>query len=278
MVESSASHLSSEDFDYPPSTHPRPEFEFVDGDYRCRLARDRADLDAILRLRYEVFNLELGEGLEISHATGLDLDEYDPQCHHLMVTHEPTGAVIGTYRLQTAEMARASRGFYSADEFTLDAWPEEILGESCEVGRACIHADHRHRRVLLALWRGLGTYVVISRKRYFFGCCSLTSQDPAEAARAAEYLRRMGHVHPTLPLDPTPDFDAHEDRLPVDGWEDCHLPTLFRTYLRYGARICGRPAIDRAFKTIDFLALLDLDEMDTDRILRQFEVDLRERS
>lgn len=278
MVESSASRLLPDDFPYPPPVPVRPEFEFVDGHYRCRLARDRDDLDAVLRLRYEVFNLELGEGLDTSHATGRDLDEYDAQCHHLMVIHEPTARTIGTYRLQTAEMARAGRGFYSADEFRIDAWPEEVLGQSCEIGRACIAYEHRHRRVLLALWRGLATYVVISRKRYFFGCCSLTSQDPAEAARTAEYLRRHGHVHATLPLDPTPDFDAHEDRLPVDGWEQVHLPTLFRTYLRYGARICGRPAIDRAFKTIDFLALLDLDEVDTDRILRQFEVDLRERS
>jgi len=278
MVESVVSHSPPDDFAYPPSAHVRPEFEFVDGNYRCRLARERSDLDAILKLRYEVFNLELGEGLEVSHETGMDLDEYDAQCHHLMVIHEPSGEVIGTYRLQTAEMARSARGFYSADEFRIDAWPEDVLGASCEIGRACIRAEHRHRRVLLMLWRGLATYVVVSRKRYFFGCCSLTSQDAGEAARVAEYLRQHGHVHATLPLDPMPDYDAHEDALPVDGWETSHIPTLFRTYLRYGARICGRPAIDRAFKTIDFLALLDLDEVDTDRILRQFEVDLRERT
>ena len=278
MAETSVPQPSPDDFPYPPTTHARPEFEFVDGDYRCRLARDRADLEEILRLRYVVFNLELGEGLDSSHATGRDVDEYDPQCHHLMVIHEPSSQVIGTYRVQTAEMARAGRGFYSADEFTLETWPEDVLGQSCEIGRACIHADHRHRRVLLNLWRGLATYVVVSRKRYFFGCCSLTTQDPSEAARTAEYLRRAGHAHPTLDLDPKPDFDAHETHLDVAGWEQCKLPTLFRTYLRYGARICGRPAIDRAFKTIDFLALLDLEEMDTDRILRQFEVDLRERS
>ncbi|HKK72948.1 MAG TPA: GNAT family N-acyltransferase [Candidatus Krumholzibacteria bacterium] len=277
-MESSAHRLSPEDFPYPPFAHRPPDFEFVEGAYRCRLARDRADLERVLRLRYRVFNVELGEGLDSSRGTGLDLDEYDPQCHHLMVIHEPTDTVIGTYRLQTAEMARAGRGFYSADEFTLEDWPDDVLSNSCEIGRACIDADHRHRRVLLLLWRGLGVYVIAHRKRYFFGCCSLTSQDPAEGARVAEWLRHRGHVHPELDLDPQPEFDMHETSLPVDGWESSHIPTLFRTYLRYGARICGRPAIDRAFKTIDFLALLDLDEMDPERILRQFEVDLRERS
>jgi putative hemolysin len=40
------------------------------------------------------------------------------------------------------------------------------------------------------------------------------------------------------------------------------LPALFETYLRYGAKVCGGPAIDREFKTIDFLVLLDINDMD----------------
>ena len=94
----------------------------------------------------------------------------------------------------------------------------------------------------------------------------------------AEYLRQRGHQHPSLDLQPQPDFDCHETEYSTEGWEQTLVPTLFRTYLRYGARIVGRPAIDRAFRTIDFLALLDLDEMDPEKILRQFEVDLRQRS
>jgi putative hemolysin len=33
---------------------------------------------------------------------------------------------------------------------------------------------------------------------------------------------------------------------------------LLRAYLTIGAKICGLPAIDREFGTIDFLTLLDL--------------------
>jgi len=36
---------------------------------------------------------------------------------------------------------------------------------------------------------------------------------------------------------------------------DDSVPKLLRTYLAIGARICGPPAIDREFKTIDFLTL-----------------------
>jgi putative hemolysin len=231
----------------------------------------------VLRLRYEVFNLELGEGLDVSHRSGMDQDVYDEFCHHLMVLHEQTGEVIGTYRLQTSEMAARGAGFYSNDEFELDAWPAEVLAAGCEVGRACIARDHRHRRVLLLLWRGLGAYVLHNRKRYFFGCCSLTSQDPADAARMAAYLRHTGHMHPDLGLEPRPDYDCHELEVNCAGWDEIKVPTLMGTYLRYGAKICGRPALDPHFKTIDFLALMDLEQLDPERILRQFEVDLRDR-
>jgi putative hemolysin len=262
--------------EYPPDAERLPEHRATDGKYTCRFARCEQDLRRIQRLRYEVFNLELGEGLEESHRSGLDQDRFDAQCHHLIVDLVSTGEVIGTYRLQTSEMAARGYGFYSAQEFRLEDWPRSILESSVEVGRACIHRDHRYRNVLLLLWKGLGAYVVHNRKRFFFGCCSLTSQDAGDAARMAEYLRQEGHMHPDLDLQPQPAYDCHEGDFSTEDWKHIHVPALFRTYLRYGARICGRPAMDREFRTIDFLALLDLNELDAARILRQFEVDIRQ--
>jgi putative hemolysin len=39
------------------------------------------------------------------------------------------------------------------------------------------------------------------------------------------------------------------------------VPKLLRAYLSVGAKICGPPALDREFKTIDFLTLLDLERL-----------------
>ena len=39
------------------------------------------------------------------------------------------------------------------------------------------------------------------------------------------------------------------------------IPKLLRAYLSLGAKISGPPAIDREFKTIDFLTILDLREL-----------------
>jgi putative hemolysin len=46
------------------------------------------------------------------------------------------------------------------------------------------------------------------------------------------------------------------------------LPKLLSAYLSLGAWICGPPAIDREFKTIDFLTLLDL-QSDSMKLRRQ---------
>ncbi len=259
---------------YPVGREFLPTWSVLDGHYRCRFATNAEELDRVLRLRYEVFNLELGEGLDESHATGLDRDRFDDHCHHMIVEDLDTMATVGTYRLQVAQMASVGRGFYTAQEYDMRSWPADILEQAVETGRACIHKDHRKSKVLQLLWKGLAAYALHNRRRYFFGCCSLTSQDPAEGARMLEYLRQHGHLHPAIRTQAHPAFACHEENESAEGWEQSRIPPLFRTYLRYGARICSQPALDRQFKTIDFLALIDLTEVDLVRVLRLTEIDL----
>src|SRR5215831_7990345 len=157
-----------------------PEIEIVDTNYVVRLARTLEEIEAALKLRFEVFNLELDEGLESSFLTGRDRDEFDATCDHLIATDKTNGKVIGTYRLRTMEMAGSADGFYSAAEFDLNHLPSEVLNQSVELGRACIAKNHRNRRVLFLLWKAMALYVTTKRKRFLFGCCSLTSQDSWE--------------------------------------------------------------------------------------------------
>ena len=254
---------------YPRHAGLLPSGTLESGRWRARFARRPSELDDVLRLRYEVFNLELGEGLEQSHATHRDEDRFDGFCHHLLVEERASGSVVGTYRMQTSEMAREGCGFYSAGEYDLAKLPAEILEDSIEVGRACIHRDHRHKQVLFLLWQGLAAYVRSSRKRFLFGCSSLASQDPAVKASACtgsskrratctprswcRHSRRCGVSRRDLPINA-----AARDVATGDGGPPVLLPTLFRTYLRYGAKVVSEPALDREFKTIDYLLLLDV--------------------
>ena len=162
---------------YPVQPWGIPELHLRNGAYRVRFARNRADLEAVQRLRFQVFNLELGEGLRASYSTGRDEDGYDERCHHLLVEHEDSGRIVGTYRLMTKRMAGAF-GFYSEAEFHLEMLPPWILNEGVELGRACVASDHRTGRVIHLLWKGIAQYLAHNRLRYLFGCCSLPATVP----------------------------------------------------------------------------------------------------
>ena len=266
MVDSVDTPLSQAPAVFPVSPDLVPTKILEEGRYQVRFARTIEELDEVLRLRFEVFNLELGEGLEASYATGRDCDEFDPFCHHLIVIDSRSGAIVGTYRMQTASMALANLGFYSAAEFGLGGFPAEVVTQSVEVGRACVAKDHRNTQVLFLLWRGLALYMATNQLRYLFGCCSLTSQDPVEGLATLAYLEDHGHLHPDYVIQPEPDYVCNaEDEVPDPNFP-VKIPQLFRIYLRHGAKVCGPPAIDRRFKTIDFLILFDVAAMDEKRL------------
>jgi putative hemolysin len=227
-----------------------------EGRYWVRFAQDERDLEEVQRLRFEVFNVELGEGLEDSWKSGRDADAFDPCCDHLMVHEATSQALVGTYRLQTRAMAERGAGFYCAGEFDLAALGGEILQQGIELGRACVVAGQRDALALYALWRGLVGYARWHEKRYFFGCCSLTSQDESLARRMQRHLGASGACHPELCVPALRELACGTAR-PADGGP-VKVPKLFDTYLRFGCKVVSEPAIDRAFKTIDFLVLMDL--------------------
>jgi len=229
--------------------------------YRAQLATTKAELRAAFQLRFQVFNLELGEGLENSYRTGEDTDEFDRVCSHIIVTDERDGRVVGTYRLQTGASAARRLGYYSEREF--DFAPYRILrDELVELGRACIHPDHRKYEVLMLLWKAIVQYAVDHKARYMIGCSSLTSQETAHGSAVYSRLK-ASLVSEPLRTVPTPAcaFElATSSDLEVSV-ADARPPKLLRTYLALGAKICGPPAFDREFKTIDFLTLMDLNNL-----------------
>lgn len=225
--------------------------------YAARLARGPEEIRSAQALRFEVFNLELQEGLEESHATGLDKDPFDEVCDHLLVEHRATGQVVGTYRLQSGSRAGANRGYYCEAEFAFQPL-EAVRMQIIELGRACVHRQHRNLVVLGLLWKGIADYAREHRARYLVGCSSITSQDPEVGASAYAQLSRR-HLAP-IPwrTRPLPDYDCPLGQLAA---EPVPIPKLLRAYLTLGAKICGPPALDRQFKTIDFLTMLDLETL-----------------
>lgn len=239
-------------------------FTLEDKSYIIKLAENDKEVDAALRLRFEVFNLEMNEGLESSYTTMRDEDKYDKQFDHLLIIDKASKKIIGTYRMQTYEKAKNGLGFYSESEFKLEMLPKQIITNSVELGRACIDKNFRNTRVLFLLWRGIANYIHLSNKRYLFGCVSLTSQDTLEGLSLLKQLKDNNQVDTSFKMTAQPGYELTEienlDKVavPVD------MPPLLGMYLRYGAKIIGDPAIDRDFKTIDYLILLDVGLFDED--------------
>ena len=235
--------------------HPAPMPALLQAPvYRARLARGPADRQAAQALRFEVFNLELDEGLVESYDLGLDEDPFDAVCDHLVVEDQASGAIVGTYRMQTGARASEALGYYSEREFDFAPF-EPLRAQMLELGRACVHRQHRSFAVINLLWKGIAAYAREHGCRYLLGCSSINSQDPALGAAA--YRRLLAQPAPaawqTLPM---PGFACALDAVAADA---PRIPRLLSAYLALGAAICGPPAIDREFRTIDFLTWLDIE-------------------
>lgn len=245
-----------------PAERPRPS-------YAVRFARTKEEVLSALRLRFEVFNLELNEGLASAHATGLDEDAFDEICDHLIVVEQNSGAVVGTYRMQTGTTAGENLGYYGACEFDFSPY-EPVRDQIVELGRACVHKDHRSIAVISMLWKEIVRYALDNGARYLIGCSSLTSQDPAHGRALYARFEAEGNLAAeafrTVPL---PGFELEE----VEPLAICPPPPkLLRAYLGVGAKICSTPAIDREFGTIDFLTMIDCynaDETATGRFVER---------
>jgi putative hemolysin len=234
------------------------------GNYVARLALTEEERAAAYRLRFVVFNLEMNEGLESAYADGHDKDHFDDVCDHMIVEDQTTGAIVGTYRMQMGDVAGQYFGYYSEQEFDFAPY-EGMRSQIVELGRACIHREHRSSEVLHLLWRGIARYALVNDGRYMMGCCSLTSQD-VEMGHAVYASLQNCLAEPALLTRATPAF-----ALPAARAEmlEARAPKLLRAYLTIGAKICSEPAIDREFKTIDFLTLLDLQTLHP-RVAKRF--------
>jgi putative hemolysin len=209
-------------------------------------------------LRYRVFGQELGAKLKRGHA-GLDVDEFDEHCHHLLVRETKSGAVVGCTRLLNGDDARRLGGFYSESEFDLGAIPA-LPGKLLELGRTCISAECRRGAAIAVLWSGIAGYVQLHGIDYLFGCASMPLGDgDLQAAAIMNRLRRQAMAPAALRVTPRTPLECAD--VP-EGVLDAPLPALLKAYVRLGAKVCGEACRDPDFEVGDVLMLLNIGELD----------------
>ncbi|MFL9926931.1 GNAT family N-acetyltransferase [Herbaspirillum lusitanum] len=221
------------------------------------LASTPEEVREVQRLRYKVF-IEAMSLSALANADGLDKDDFDNYCDHLIVRDSKTLSVVGTYRVMSPHAARRMGKFYSEQEFDLSRL-DNIRGVIAEAGRACIHPDYRSGGVIMLLWAGLAAYMRKERCEYLMGCASVSLADGGHNAAALFHSFQEKNMAPAdysvTPLLPFPIGEREAGHAP-------QVPALLKGYLRSGAWVCGEPAWDPDFHSADFFLLLPLAKLD----------------
>ncbi len=219
------------------------------------------ELEKALRLRYEVFYKEV---LDKNAFFSIDTDEFDFVCDHLIIVDKDSEKVVGTYRLISSTY---SDRFYSETEFFIEN-VKSIRGNKLELGRACVHKDYRNGVTIALLWKGISEYMKKVDAKYLFGCSSINTTDIIEISLIYEYIKEL-HLSPEdSRVYPREKYKMKQIDYYLDAIERLNIkaetveeliPPLLKSYLKAGSQICGEPALDRKFRCIDFLTVLNLE-------------------
>lgn len=225
--------------------------------FSCVVADSEALIEQAQALRYRIFAEEMGARLK-SAGSGLDRDDLDQYCDHLMVYDNVNGQIAGYTRLLRQEQAQHCGRFYAQSEFNLDA-VLKLPGRFLEVGRTCIDAAYRGGAVLTTLWTALVRYALTHEFDYLMGCASITPGPGGFAVdavlRSIDAKNKAGSHLRVTPLIPVPDSKRCER-------DESGIPPLLKAYLRFGALVCGEPCWDADFNCMDLFILLPLAEVE----------------
>lgn len=231
-----------------PARRPRIEASFL---------TTQEEIRAVQRMRYEIFCEEYNVALPVNlrwNGLAIDADELDDVCLHLVVRDTSTGQPVGYTRVLTSDQAATFGHYYSSHEFRI----ERIInrpGRFLEIGRTCIHPDHRNGATIAVLWSFLARYMQENDFQYLFGCASISLTDGgSNYANIMQVLRDQFMADDTFRVEPLLPMPVN----PTDPDARVAFPPLLKAYTRMGARICGEACWDPDFNVADVFVLLDV--------------------
>lgn len=233
--------------------------------YQLKLAETAQAVREAQQLRHRVFSAEYG--VAFPGSDGLDSDEFDRFCDHLIVRHTMSAEVVGTYRMLLPKQAKKIDRYYSQGEFFMTRLLRQIPG-LVELGRSCVHPDHRNGSVIMMLWSGIVRHMQQHHCSHMIGCASVSMRD---GGKQAATLWDRFYADATIMADPLLETFP-KNALPLETLTrdpDTQLPPLMRGYFKVGAKVCGEPNWDPDFNTADFLLLMDMSAM-SPRYARHF--------
>lgn len=239
---------------------PKSQIHIERGHFLVKIADTAHELNSVFALRQSIFQREF-RGKTFSLRS--DREHFDDYADFLIIIDKRYDKVVGTYRMISKCPAFS---YYSASEFQLGYLPS-LPGEKLELSRACIHRKYRTGTVMQMLWRGVSAYSKAIGARYLFGCSSVLTVDPKVVAGIVTELKAKNILSNDLGIEPREKYSmkdlatALSESPAYDPKQSAELPALFRSYLKAGAKVHGLPAVDWNFRCVDFLTVLDLEQL-----------------
>ena len=216
------------------------------------------------RLRFNTF---FKEGSINNPDYILDSDEYDKFCDHLVVIDKSVSShhVVGTYRLMINYSNNSKGDFYTETEFDLYNLKKLDL-KILEVGRSCVHKNYRDGKIIRLLWRGLSTYIKISKVDFIIGCASFQCNNTNTIRNQLSFLKNFYSAPKKYLTFPLKSKNAKWKSADISKISKLKifksLPPLIKAYLRVGAWVGEGAVFDPHFKTIDICIILKSDKID----------------
>jgi len=238
---------------------PRIFAEFINSEPEIRSAQ---------KMRYEVFCEEYNVKLPVNmiwNGHPIDVDELDDHCLHLVVRNQNDNTIIGYTRVLTCDLAKRFGSYYSSHEFDISNVVDRP-GRFLEIGRTCIHPEHRNGATIAVLWAFLAKFMQENNYQYLFGCASVSLKDDGKTLAAlTPVIKEKYMADDEYRVIPKVPFNLRKE------WknEKASFPPLLKAYTRMGARICGDACWDPDFNVADLFVLLDINNV-ANRYARHF--------
>lgn len=249
------------------------DFKIEMGPYVLKLAQTKSEVLECFKLRHEVFCKEMAGR---TTRTGLDYDEYDLFCDHLIIVHQESETIVGTYRMNFSDTAEK---FYTDSEFYISQWILKQDQPFIELGRACIHSEHRRGSVISLLWRGIAEYMKLKNAELLVGCSSVKVTDARTSALIYKYFEVNGHLNNEI-FSVRKKYEMEDfifwlmifsQGLSPDQVAEAEskIPSLLKSYIKAGAKVASYPAYDKDFNCVDFVTILERKNLDS-KLVRKF--------
>ena len=230
-------------------------FAFTAGGFEVKFAKTASDLTACQVLRHRCF----------FDALGLDADEFDENCEHLMVYRD--GHLVATARLMHFMSGASVQRSYSAHAYDLGAL-EGYSSPMLEIGRFCVCSSTNSADILRVCWSAFARYVDQIGAKLIFGCASFEGIEPERFRSGFELLRRRY----LAPKQFRPKQLASEVNVfaPVHGFDRRlaiqQLPPLLRSYLAMGGWVSDHAVVDRHLNTLHVFTGLEVSAIPPARV------------